>query len=67
MPNKIKSKAQMRLMQGVAHGMKPRKGGPSKETAEEILSKEHEVGGYKNLPEHVKKKSKSKSRGRSKR
>jgi len=35
----VKSKAQMRFMQGIAHGMKPRGGkGPSKEVAKEFVS-----------------------------
>lgn len=36
----VKSAKQFRFMEGIKHGMKPRKGvGPSKEVADEMLSK----------------------------
>ena len=36
----VKSAKQFKFMQGIAHGMKPRKGvGPSPEVAKEFLSK----------------------------
>ena len=36
----VKSAEQFRFMEGIAHGMKSKKGiGPSKEVAEEMLSK----------------------------
>lgn len=55
MPN-IKSKAELRLMQAVLHGAKP-KGGKkiSKATAKEVIG-EPAPRQYKNLPEKVGKK-----------
>ena len=38
MPEKFKSKAQQRLFQGVAHGMKPREGGPSVAVAKQAVA-----------------------------
>lgn len=36
----IKSKKQMRFMEGIAHGMKPNKGiGPSEDVAKEFINK----------------------------
>jgi hypothetical protein len=52
MPN-IKSKSQLRLMQAILHGAKP-KGGKkiSKSTAKEVIGSPA-PGQYKNLPEKV--------------
>lgn len=35
----VKSRAQYRFMAGIAHGMKPRHTGPSKEVAKEFVEK----------------------------
>jgi hypothetical protein len=51
-----KSKAQYRYMQAVAHGWKP-EDGPSKEQAEEFVSKQ-DTKDYKKLPEKKKKQEK---------
>ena len=50
----VKSKAQMRFMEGIAHGMKPKSGnGPSKKVAEEFVSATKTTKG---LPERKPKK-----------
>jgi hypothetical protein len=50
----VKSKAQMRFMEGIAHGMTPRGGkGPSKAVAEEFVSATKTTKG---LPERKAKK-----------
>jgi hypothetical protein len=41
------SQAQYRFMQGIAHGMKPRSGGPSPAVAKEFVGK---TVNYKSLP-----------------
>ena len=47
------SRAQQRLMQGIAHGMKPRSGkGPSKKVAKEFAAADHARGTTK-LPERI--------------
>jgi hypothetical protein len=53
MPN-IKSKAQLRFMQAILHGAKPKGGkkGPSKAVAKEVIGNPA-PGQYKNLPEKV--------------
>ena len=56
MPN-IKSKAQLRMMQAIVHGAKPKGGeGPSAATAREIIGPKGTH--YGKLPEKVKKKHK---------
>jgi hypothetical protein len=51
MPNK--SRAQQRLMQGIAHGnIKPRKGLPPKSVAQEFVAADHARGSTK-LPERI--------------
>lgn len=49
----VKSKAQEKLMQGIAHGTIPPKGGLTKEKAAEFLNKTPKNA---NLPEKAKKK-----------
>lgn len=44
-----RSASQFRLMQMIAHGGKPREGGPSKEVAKEFVEGQSPQG----LPEHV--------------
>lgn len=50
-----KSKAQFRYMEWIAHGGKPKSGGPSKAEAQEFVKK---TRSYKNLPERKGKKGK---------
>ena len=47
------SKSQFRFMEAVAHGMRPRDGGPSKAQAQEYVSGQ---SNYKSLPERKGKK-----------
>lgn len=55
MPN-IKSKSELRFMQAILHGAKPKSGkGPSKAVAKEVIGNP-KPGQYKNLPEKVGKK-----------
>jgi hypothetical protein len=41
------SKKQHRFMEAVAHGMKPRKGGPSQAVAKEFTEADKEVGAFR--------------------
>jgi hypothetical protein len=54
MPNKATSKAQFRLLKGVAQGSIPPKGGLSRQTAQEMLGGQSPQG----LPERKSKKKK---------